>query len=64
MLAKLEITVQINIDQLDDMIRQGYSAGMLQDEIKKTITLMPSHQRKPVNDIFEVNFIEYKMDKK
>ncbi len=62
MLAKLEITLQINTDQFDEMLHQGYSAGMLQQEIKKTITLMPSHQRKPVNDIFEVKFVEYKRE--
>ena len=63
MLAKLEITVQINTDQFDEMLHQGYSAGMLQEEIKKTITLMPSHLRKPVNDIFEIKFVEYKRKK-
>jgi hypothetical protein len=62
MLAKLEITLQINTDQFDEMLHQGYSAGMLQDEIKNTITLMPSHLRKPVNDIFEVKFVEYKRE--
>ena len=35
LLAKLEITVQINTDQIDELIHQGYSAGMLQQEIKK-----------------------------
>ena len=62
MLAKLEITLQINTDQIDDLIKQGYSAGMLQQEIKNAITLMPSHLRKPVNDIFEVKFVEYKRE--
>lgn len=61
MLAVLEVTVEIDEDQLEELESQGEkSYAEIQKRIEKSIILTPSNMRQPVFDIEEVRLMKYK----
>ena len=59
MLVRLEVTVEIDDDQLEELELQGNQPADIDGKISRAITLVGSNLRQPVNDIYDVRVVKY-----
>ena len=57
--AKLEITLELNEDQIAELKEKGYTDLHIQKAIERSITLTESNVRQPVQDMVSVVITGY-----
>lgn len=59
MQVKLEVTLEIDNDQLDELTDKGEGVPEIDKRVRDSITLKPSNERQPVNEICEIRILKY-----
>ena len=59
MQVKVEVTLEIDTDQLDELTEKGEGVSEIDKRVRDSITLKPSNERQPVNEISEIRIIKY-----
>ena len=59
MQVKVEVTLEIDTDQLDELTEKGEGVPEIDKRVRDSITLKPSNERQPVNEISKIHIIKY-----